>query len=514
MAQWMRNYAPENDAQRFLVGRLVNLSWKLERGDAVEEALALDLIDEAEEAAEARRQEEVARLAEKLPKEWAATARALRTTSAGCHWLLAEFEKLREHIAAHHCLYAHQRLWLLNMLGKEGLDAVRADPVAVRWIPVLVGATYGRQPNILKQVSIESGNLLPVWMHRDEYWEWMQKLADMVLEVGPARERLKAYLDEAVAAIKQQLVAALKRERRRRATAVQRARIDLSAPGKSLLSYQLGNERAFQGVQRRIDAMQSPKPARRSRKATVTAVTTEAPVEVPSVELEGEEEGITTETGEAMDTQAPCADFETEAEAAVETADEAGAEVLATDGDTPVEVDGEDAGFLTTEAKNPVWVETDVADGLAAETRPDDLAARTAPPPREGSPTEADFLHFLRHWAENPGFGDQAMPAGAWDPDQAPFSYDVSPGPDGNFGLPGDIAERLRKRVDDIMAARFKRLDERRDAILKELDEKEARERAARPPLDLSWMTQGRKPPAGGPEGDTVRAPPDARPQG
>jgi hypothetical protein len=418
MAQWMQDYAPEDDAQRFLVGRLVNLSWKLERGDAVEEALALDLIDEAEEAAEARRQEEVARLAEKLPTQWAATARALRTTSAGCRWLLAEFEKLREHIAAHHCLYAHQRLRLLHMLGKERLDAVRADPVAVRWIPVLVGATYSRKPDVVKQVSLESGGLIPEWIHRDEYWDWMQKLADMVPEVRPAKELLKAYLGEAVAEIKQHLVAALKRERRRGTTAVKRARIDLSASGKSLLSYQLGNERAFQGVQRRIDAMQSPKPARRSRKARVTAVTTEDRVEVPNVELEAGD--MTTESGEAIEARPPCADFETEAEAAIGTAIQGEADVMAAGEDTSVEVEVEEAGFLTTEAKNPALVEEEGVVFSMAEMRP----------------------------------------------------------------------------------------------VLKELDEKEARERAARPPLVLPWMIQGRKRPAGGPEGNAVRAPPEAGPQG
>jgi hypothetical protein len=140
---WMKDLAPENDAQRFVVRRLVDLSWKLKRGDAVEKALARKLISEVEHEATVRQEDEVRLLVEKLPSEPASVARQLRRTVAGCEWILRELATIRQHLETHPWLFHHRRVRLLNMLGKKPQDAITADPVAVRWGPGLLSWSPG-----------------------------------------------------------------------------------------------------------------------------------------------------------------------------------------------------------------------------------------------------------------------------------------------------------------------------------------------------------------------------------
>jgi hypothetical protein len=108
---------------------------------------------------------------------------------AGCQWILGELATIRQHIETHPWLFHYRRVRLLNLLGKKPQDAITADPVAVRWVPVLVGAVYGRQPDVEHQVHLELGNAFPDsnWMHLDEYDAWLKKLAAMVPERNQAR---------------------------------------------------------------------------------------------------------------------------------------------------------------------------------------------------------------------------------------------------------------------------------------------------------------------------------------
>ena len=113
MDQWMGDFAPANDAQCFLVKRAVDLSFKMERGDSVEEALALDLMDDAENEDDDS-QDEVEKLAAQLPEQPAASLRKLRKSSAGCLWLLSAWGILRQ------ALECRQRL-----LGTERAKSLR-----------------------------------------------------------------------------------------------------------------------------------------------------------------------------------------------------------------------------------------------------------------------------------------------------------------------------------------------------------------------------------------------------
>ena len=53
--EWMDGFSPENNSQCFLVRRAADLSFKIEWGDRVEEALRLDYIIEAQMGGEPAR---------------------------------------------------------------------------------------------------------------------------------------------------------------------------------------------------------------------------------------------------------------------------------------------------------------------------------------------------------------------------------------------------------------------------------------------------------------------------
>jgi hypothetical protein len=215
---------------------------------------------------------------------------------------------IRDLLEIHPWLFNYRRVRLLNLMGKMPRDALTADPVALRWIPVLVGAVDGRQPNVEHLVHHEIGGVMPEpdWMHPDEHNAWLKKLAAMVPEKAEARLLLRQYLDEAIEEAAQQFKDILVLKHSRRAVALRRARIDLTADGQSILNYRLGTDRTFQGVMRRLEAMQRPKAARRPKTSAATVGSSD---EEDGVEPSGPEvSAVTTEAREAVGGEGPCMD--------------------------------------------------------------------------------------------------------------------------------------------------------------------------------------------------------------
>src|SRR5262249_52368065 len=171
-----------------------------------------------------------------------------------------------EHLEIYGWLYSYQRVRLLNLLGMQKQDALRAESIPVYWLAVLIGAHFGRPENLEELVRVDLGGKCPPDMHPDEFLDWIQNVAEMVPERDEAEVILKNYLDGATAELQQQLAAVEQREADQRAIAVDRARIELTPEGNKLLQYQLGNYRAFDATQRRIERMQTPKEPKTGRK--------------------------------------------------------------------------------------------------------------------------------------------------------------------------------------------------------------------------------------------------------
>ena len=85
----------------------------------------------------------------------------------------------------------------------------------------------------------------------------IKDLAAQVPAQAAGCTRLKAYLAEAIAALREHLAFVQEIEANDRALAMQTARIDLGGEGKQLLKYQTTQERSYQAALRRLDAGQN-----------------------------------------------------------------------------------------------------------------------------------------------------------------------------------------------------------------------------------------------------------------
>jgi hypothetical protein len=292
LEKWMGELAPANDVQRFQVQRAVDLSFKLERGDAVEEALGLENIRAAENAGTAV-EEEIRTLTEKLLERPGVALSELRQTSGGCRWLLSQWIILRQRLMANQRLYGTERTRVMKLVGKGRDDVLRNDPLAIQWLTALLGVSFGSEPDKAQFVAGEMGGAPPADMHSSEFMLRARELGAMV----PSREQsfalLQSYFTEMIDELEQHLALLHEIEAEDHAIAVQRARIDLDAAGKQVLKYQGDHARWFETALRRLEAMQNPRqprPPGRPRKnqdekvaaVTPAAVTAETPAAVPS----------------------------------------------------------------------------------------------------------------------------------------------------------------------------------------------------------------------------------------
>ena len=102
-------------------------SWKIDRGDSVEEGLVADSMVNIAEGAEEADLEETERLAARL-KEDPSVIRQIRKTPAGCRWILSELSILDDRLSRFMGLLFTQRHLLINLLGKTLSDFFRRPP--------------------------------------------------------------------------------------------------------------------------------------------------------------------------------------------------------------------------------------------------------------------------------------------------------------------------------------------------------------------------------------------------
>src|SRR5262249_32070694 len=129
----IRDLAPRNDTERKLVERHVRLEWRGQRGEAAEDARAARRIHEVAEGAAGRAAAEAERLAGEL-EGCPGNLRHLLRTPAGVRLILGEWSVLGDRLARHKTLLGTQRRRALALVGKHREDALRDDPIALRWL--------------------------------------------------------------------------------------------------------------------------------------------------------------------------------------------------------------------------------------------------------------------------------------------------------------------------------------------------------------------------------------------
>ncbi len=366
LERWMGDHGPENDSQRFQIQRAVELSFKIERGDRVEEALALDQMKRVVDAAKGS-QAEVEQLAANLAEQPAASLRGLRKSSAGCLWLLSAWGILLQALQRRKRLLGSERSRVLSLLGKDRSDVLQGDPLAIRWFASLMAAGFPPKCDlvevIITELKYDSPKINPTEL---------KCRAEEVAADAPTKAegcvRLQTYIAETTAELKQQLEIVRELEAERQSIQLQKARIDLTVEGKQLLQYQKTHDAGLHRALRRFDAMKNPripKPVGRPRKTQAEVVTTEtiaADTTGPVTDVPTPNPSSTTAEAMTEAAKNPGA-ATTEAKTGAPAEDSVAATTEATTG-----APAENPGAATTEAKTDAAVENPSAVTTEAKT--------------------------------------------------------------------------------------------------------------------------------------------------
>jgi hypothetical protein len=286
LEQWIVDSKVQNDMQRFFVERAVHASWKMERGESVENGLIADNMVNIAAAAEEADIQATEQLAARLNDD-PGVIRQMRNTPAGCRYILSKVSILEQRLSQYKGLRQTQRHMLLNLLGKQMSDVFRDDPLATRYVIAELSAALGNQDVDADKVAGRLGQRVPEGMSRVEYDERLKLLADSLIEQKEGKTKLKAYLAEFKSELTEHLKVIEELTEYKRAQAILNARIDLGPQGKQLLQYQRKHEASCEANLRRVAALQKPQPpppgpARTPKKSQAPAPTSEAPAPVPT----------------------------------------------------------------------------------------------------------------------------------------------------------------------------------------------------------------------------------------
>ena len=198
-AALIERHQPQDEATRFEADWAARAAWRMERGEAVEQVIALKAIQDAEEGGDASQVEEADRHGAQLPVAPASSLRQLRMTPAGCLWCLAQYDILQTHLATHVGLLGTQRQLAFHLVGKRMTDVLTGDPLAIRWYSAVFGATFGNQGDTIDLVTKSLGSKPPAGMSTAEFPIRVKDLAAAIPGQAEGGIRLKAYVAEAIA---------------------------------------------------------------------------------------------------------------------------------------------------------------------------------------------------------------------------------------------------------------------------------------------------------------------------
>jgi hypothetical protein len=289
---------PRDAVQEALVDRFVRLEWRGERGEAVEDARAARKVHEVVEGAQEREAAEVDRLTANLT-DCLENLRALMRLRAGVLWLIQQFMILRDRLAASQNLLGSQRKRMLALLGKSYKDALRDDPVALRWVLALIGARFGRAATA-GQIAGELGGWPKDGMARAEFDIRVQEMGDLLPDKAAARALLLEYVAAEVSRLAEHLEVLEPLAERSRALEAVEARGDTTAEGARLGQQILASYRGSDAALRRLEALQNsrrPGPGRgREKKKAPAAASATSPGPVQA-DVPKTDEAISEQSG-------------------------------------------------------------------------------------------------------------------------------------------------------------------------------------------------------------------------
>jgi hypothetical protein len=273
---WFGELAPHGEIERYYAEAAVSASWRRDRCIRAETAVLTDRVRDAADPDPERAEAKARRLGARLAEDPAAVAYKLRTTSAGCRWMLAQWDDL-DSTLDELGFWEHSRLHLaLHLLGYAAPQWRDAGPVTEVLVAAL-SARNGKQTTAANVRFALGGK--PEAMGKVEFENEVEALASICDDKATGRAELKAIVAEARADLEARLEWVEAVEARRRATAADRASFDDSAAGQRRQRYEAMHDRALRAALRDLRAEQE----RRMALGDVVGPTT-APTEPTTVE--------------------------------------------------------------------------------------------------------------------------------------------------------------------------------------------------------------------------------------
>jgi hypothetical protein len=268
---WFGELAPHGEIERYYAEAAVSASWRRDRCIRAETATLTDRVRDAADPDPERAEAKARRLGARLAEDPAAVAYKLRTTSAGCRWMLAQWDDL-DSTLDELGFWEHSRFRLaLHLLGYAAPQWRDAGPVTEILVAAL-SARNGKQTTAANVRFALGGR--PESMGKVEFDNEVEALASICDDQATGRGELKAIVAEARADLLERLEWVEAVEARRQATAVDRASFDDSASGQRRQRYEAMHDRALRAALRDLRAAQ----ARRLAGGDV-GVTADAPSE-------------------------------------------------------------------------------------------------------------------------------------------------------------------------------------------------------------------------------------------
>jgi hypothetical protein len=279
---WTCEYDPQSDRERYLITRIVNASWRMDRAVAVEKALARQNRNALIEGQEKRQADALAGLMTRLNEGDASVMREVRMIPAGARWMLAQYRTLALDLKVDSKLMASGRHLAIRLLGKSYSDLFRCDLEVTAWLLALFGVLHGpamTQEDAERTFSKHQlDKMSPV-----EFERRIARFLCMLPEKAEALALLRQYIAQAIRGLRAHIQWLDRLAARDLEIALQKARIDPTDHGQKLLKYEKQHEGTFNTAQRQIDKIKNPPPPPRPRaprgpgKNETVTVTTAAP---------------------------------------------------------------------------------------------------------------------------------------------------------------------------------------------------------------------------------------------
>ena len=199
IATWADELGAVTESERYLAEAAAKASWRIDRCRGAEAAaLSRQLLKAGEDYDDALA-EEVERLGERLCEDPAGVVRQLRRSTAGCRWLIGQWETLAERLAHWKALEPTERHLATHLMGKHRGDLF--DPAVSRLVAAYLGALRidaERACQIL-------GNDRPEEMSAVEFDRRVKSLCETLPDSAGGQAAQKAIVAEAIAELSERL---------------------------------------------------------------------------------------------------------------------------------------------------------------------------------------------------------------------------------------------------------------------------------------------------------------------